>query len=273
MTRHALVCFQAFGVRSNICFLALLFPEGWETTENKRQLFEWELVWAPKHFCCGCLGGTPFVQGHSPWLTRGANRASPSSHWHSLGGGFTFCSTGHTFFAGLCLVFRKASLLLLGYGACPQILPCPVLGFAQALALELNVKWCRQRVYYRSVIHRRSQQTGWWSPSSLSIHENTPKNNLRRFWTITKIKHSKVHRSGTFYERAWKIPAEEGSELFLLLFQGFWKSETVPNNQGKSSLLFLHLGDKWDCSSKHRHINLASIPGKIIQRHIRRHGW
>jgi len=24
--------------------------------------------------------------------------------------------------------------------------------------------------------------------------------------------------------------------------------------------------DKWDCSSKHRHISLASVPGKIIER-------
>lgn len=70
-------------------------------------------------------------------------------------------------------------------------------------------------------------------PSSLSICEN----NLRRFCTITKSKHFKVLRLDTFYQRALKILAEEGSELFLLLFHGSWKSETVPDNWGEKLIV------------------------------------
>lgn len=265
------MCFQALGVRSKFCFFALLFPDGWETTESKRQLFEWELVCAPKHFCCRCLGDDTlchFAQDHNPWLTRGANGASPSSHWHSLGGGFTFCSTGCTLFAGLSLVLGEASLLLLGCGhrACQRVLPCPVLCFVQALVLERNVKWCRcvpqlsdtQEVSADSLV----------GPSSLSSVKILPRITWEGSEQLLKLSTLRSTDQVRFTKELKRHLLKRALTYSSCYFMGPGRVRQFQITGKKAHCCSCVQGDKWDCSSKNRHINLASILGKIIQRHI-----
>lgn len=230
----------------------------------QQQLIEWELVCPPKHFfrflgvipCAPLLRLTVLglleVQMGLPQAHSGTvlEEVSPSAVQGTL------CLHG-------CCLFSwrvPRSCWDAGIGLVRRF--CHSLSLALFLWTECEMR--QTNMYHRSVIHR-SQQTAWWALipcQSVKILARVTWEGSEQLLKLNILRSTdQVHFTKVLKKCLMKRALSYSSCYFV--HPGRVRQFQITGE--KAHCYSCVKGGKWDCSSKHRHISLASIPGKIYK--------